>query len=104
MIAVIERAGVFNGIVYEVAVNQRLPRERLMEMSGGHNRECQHSGHRTHRHADPEESPLQQGSSIRVRSLSVSRGGKTGSFLWCHATPTDPLFAYCPPGFTSVCR
>ncbi|MFN8059541.1 MAG: hypothetical protein U0Q12_10275 [Vicinamibacterales bacterium] len=58
MIAVIQRAGVLNGIVDEVTVDQRLSRERLMEMRGGQNRKSQHRGNRADRHADPEDSPL----------------------------------------------
>ena len=56
----IERAGVFDGIVDEMTVNKRLPGSRLMQVWCWHNGNRQHGGNRVDRHADPEDSPLQQ--------------------------------------------
>lgn len=60
MVTVIERAGVFDGIVDEMTMNKRLPRNRLMQVWCRHDGKRQHRGNRVDRHADPEDSPLQQ--------------------------------------------
>jgi hypothetical protein len=60
MVPVIERAGVFDWVCDEVAVDQRRPGNRAMQVRRGHDGERQHSNHSPNRYADPENPPFPQ--------------------------------------------
>lgn len=60
MVPVIERVGVFERIVDEMTMNKRPPRNRLMQVWCRHDRKREHCSNRVDRHADPEDSTLQQ--------------------------------------------
>jgi hypothetical protein len=60
MVPVIERAGVFDWVCDEVAVDQRRPGNRAMHVRRWHDGERQHSNHSPNRYADPENPPFPQ--------------------------------------------